>query len=89
LLLGRITELDAAAACGAGQDLLGGLGEHLHEAHEYLLCVLGQRTLGAAEDGLGAVGTEAPRGMAAAVRRSGLVGLAPERCASEAVMRRA
>jgi hypothetical protein len=45
-----------------GENLLGGLGEHLREAREHpwarehLLRGLGQRTLGAAEDGLGAVG---------------------------------
>jgi hypothetical protein len=45
-----------------GEDLLGSLCEHLREAREHpwarehLLRRLGQRTLGAAEDGLGAVG---------------------------------
>ena len=37
-----------------GEDLLGGLGEHLCEAREHLLRGLGQRTLGVAEDRLSA-----------------------------------
>jgi hypothetical protein len=48
-----------------GEDLLGGLGEHL-------LLALGQRRTGLARRGM-----EAPRGMAVAARQSGLAGSAP------------
>ena len=39
-----------------GEDLLGGLGEHLREAREHMPGGLGERTLGAVKDGHGAAG---------------------------------
>jgi hypothetical protein len=44
------------AGAPLGEDLLGGLGEHLREARKHLLRCLGQRTLGMAEDGYGTAG---------------------------------
>jgi hypothetical protein len=50
------------AGAPLGKDLLGGLGEHLCEARENLLRGLGQRTLGAVEDGLGVAGDRGAAG---------------------------
>jgi hypothetical protein len=73
-----------------GEDMLGVLGEHLCEAREHLLQGLGQRTLDAAEDGLGAAGDRSVAGDGGGgARQGGLAGSAPERCALEAVARHA
>ena len=73
------------AGAPLGEDLLGGLGEHLREPREHLLRDPGQRILGVVEDEHGAAGDRGAAGDdgGSAPEWPGRVGT--EHCASELV----